>query len=517
MTSTRERPNRLARSIVSNWVTFVFSAVVNFVLSPIIVRTLGETQYGAWVLLVSMVGYLGLLDIGVRSAVTRYMAKFHAAADHESATRLYAAALRIFSIAAVVALLVSAVMAGLVGKAFQVPPELIGIARVVALLGGLSIGISLISGVYGGVLIGLERFDYNNGIEIVIGSLRAIGVLVALKTGQGLIGLALVQLVATIARALANVYYARRLYPELNLTAWKWDSASGSLIFKFGLSASLLHVSGSLMLYSDSLVIGAFLPIGMVTYFAIAGNLTEYARSVVSGISQTLTPRISALHAAGHEADLRSALMTNARLSTVVVLPIAATLAIRGASFIALWMGAEYAPLGGRILLVLSVTLATLAGYQVPSAAMFGISRHGGLIPVAIGEALCNLGLSIVLVRQYGVIGTAIGTMVPRMIVSILVGPWYVRHTLGISLRTFWTSVFLRPMIAIIPFAIASYVVERQYPAHNMATYFGQVALLVPVAVAFDWLICTSADERTALRRGRRRVPATAPGCDSAL
>lgn len=72
----------LVRSIVSNWVTFLFSAGVNFVVSPIVVRSLGETQYGAWSLLTSMVGYLGLLDLGVRSAVTRYIAKFYASGEH---------------------------------------------------------------------------------------------------------------------------------------------------------------------------------------------------------------------------------------------------------------------------------------------------------------------------------------------------------------------------------------------------------------------------------------------------
>src|SRR3954469_14718753 len=101
--ASRAGSRGLVRSIVSNWVTFLFSAAVNFVVSPIVVRSLGETQYGAWVLLISMVGYLGLLDLGVRSAVTRYVAKFHASGDHEAAGRLYASALRIFAIGGVIA------------------------------------------------------------------------------------------------------------------------------------------------------------------------------------------------------------------------------------------------------------------------------------------------------------------------------------------------------------------------------------------------------------------------------
>src|SRR5262252_10933605 len=107
---SRRGSRGLVRSIASNWVTFLFSGGINFVVSPIIVRSLGETQYGAWALLVAMVGYLGLLDLGVRSAVTRYVAQFHASGRHDSANLLYAAALRIFAIAGMVALLISAIV-----------------------------------------------------------------------------------------------------------------------------------------------------------------------------------------------------------------------------------------------------------------------------------------------------------------------------------------------------------------------------------------------------------------------
>src|SRR5215813_8913252 len=101
---SRRGSRGLVRSIASNWVTFLFSGGINFVVSPIVVRSLGETQYGAWVLLVSMVGYLGLLDLGVRSAVTRYVAAHYATGDHVRANQVYGAALRLFSACGIVAL-----------------------------------------------------------------------------------------------------------------------------------------------------------------------------------------------------------------------------------------------------------------------------------------------------------------------------------------------------------------------------------------------------------------------------
>jgi O-antigen/teichoic acid export membrane protein len=497
----------MARSIVSNWAAFAFSAGVNFFVSPIVVRSLGQTQYGAWALLVAMVGYLGLLDLGVRSAVTRYVAQFHASGRHDSANLLYAAALRIFAIAGMVALLISAIVAMLIGHVFNIPTELIGVARMVALIGGLNIATALVSGVFGGVLIGLERFDYSNAMEISVGAVRAIAVVVALKQGHGLIMLAMIQLCATMLRGAGSVYFTRKLYPELELRAKRWDPESARLIFKYGLTSAFLHVTTSLMAYGDTLVLGALLPVAMITFFAIAGNLIDYARSIVSGISQTLSPRLSALQAGGEESAVHGALMTSARLSSLVVLPIVATFIFRGHSFIALWMGNDYADLSGRVLTVLAITLIPLGGYQVTAAALFGISKHGKLIPVFVAECIANFALSIVWVRAYGVIGTAFGTLVPRLIISLFVGPWFIHRTLGVPMRTFWLAVFVRPVAAAIPFAIASGIVDQAWPARNLVIFFGQVLMLLPLMGIGAW-ISLSTDERNAARRLLARVAA---------
>lgn len=486
---------------MSNWATFIFAAGVNFFLAPFVIRSLGETQYGAWVLLGSLVGNLGLLDIGIRVAVQRYIARFHAASEHAQATRLYSTALSIFVLAGGVATVLSFIMSLLLGHVFNVPPELLGIARVVIVLGGLNVGASLIGGVFGGVLCGLERFDYNNAVEIATTTLRTAGVILVLETGQGLIGLAVVQLLATGLKIYASARMSRRLYPQLDLRAWRWDGESARMLLRYGLTASLLHVSYAIMFYSDSMVIGAYLPVAMITYFSIAGNLVDYARSVMSGVSQTLSPRLSALEASGSDSALRHATLTAARVSALVVAPIAVTFLVTGSSFIGLWMGPQYSRLSGQILTVLTVPLLVLSGYQVVSAALFGVGKHALLIPVFLAEAACNVILSIILVREYGVIGTALGTMIPRIVVSIVVGPWVAKRTLGISAGALWRWALLLPVLAMLPFGAASVLVERVSPAGNLATYFVHVLMLLPLAAVADWFVCLTAHERLAIRR----------------
>jgi O-antigen/teichoic acid export membrane protein len=497
------RPNPL-RNVLSNWGAFTFAAVVNLFLAPFVVRHLGNTAYGVWVLLVALVGYLGYLDLGVRGAVTRYVARFRSAADHAAAGRIASAAFTAFTGAGGVAIVVSSLLAALAVRVFHVPVELHGVARTVLVLGGLNVAASLISGVFGGIVIGLQRFDYGNAVEVVTQGVRAGAIVAALRAGGGLVALAAIQLGVSVLRGAADLWLSRRLYPELRVRWGVWDRGALRLIFGFGITSSLLQVLGGVVLYSDSLVIGAFLSAGLITFFAIAASLTDYARVLVGGVSQTLTPLVSALEGEGQQARIRDALLTGARVATLVVTPIVVTFLLRGDTFIALWMGAAYGAPSGAVLRILAVALWAVAGYQVVVAAMMGVGRHGGLVPALLAEAACNLALSVWWVRAHGITGVAWGTTVPRLAFSLLFAPWYARRAVGVSMRALWVQGWGRPTLAMLPFAAATFLAERFWPVHRLGLYFGQVAVVLPLAALGGWWICLSAAER-------RRIVAQLP------
>ena len=501
---------RLIRNVVTNWGAFVFAAVVNFMLSPFIVRSLGTTAYGAFVLINSLVGYLGLLDLGVRGAVTRYVARFHSSGEHEKASELTSAALKIFGIAAIAAVVLSLALSAVADRLFHVPPGFVTAVRIVAVIGGLNIAVALIDGVLGGVIIGLQRFDYTNAVDVAIGAVRAVIVVTALKMGEGIVVLAMLQLGSSIARLVVDYVICRRVYPQLDLR-FRGRSEYVRLVLSFGLASSILHVAGQVMLFSDSIVIGMFLPVGMVTYFAIAGNLTDYGRQVTSGISRVLTPLVSAVEARGETAAIARSLLVGARSTTILVLPVAVTFMIRGSTFIRLWMGAEYASLSGQVLGVLAVFLACHAGYEVMTASMMGINRHRGLIPVFVADAACNVLLSVLLVPRLGIVGSALGTLIPQLIMTLFVGPWYVRRELGIPLRTFWLNTHVRPVVAVLPFAGVSFFFEQWWPSPNLLVYFGQIALTLPFAALGAWLVGLSTEERNVVAGFFARRAAVAP------
>jgi O-antigen/teichoic acid export membrane protein len=493
---SRSHGSRLARNILSNWTCYIFSMAVNFFVAPYVVRHLGNERYGVWTIVLSLTGYLGLLDLGVRGAVTRYTARYHAQSDHTRTNETTSAAMATFLLTSLIALLVSIVFAVFVVQRLNMPPQNIFAARVVLLVTGVNICVSLVNGVYGGVLVGLQRFDLTNGIEIVNSAARAATIVLVLHFGLGIITLAFIQLIFTTTRFFANYHYAHRFYPELRVRPLKADRINLKSVFSFSFFTFLMQVSASLIYASDNVLIGSFFPVAAVTFYAIGGNLVEYARAVVSGISQAITPLASSLQAKNDMDGLQKLILRSSQLGAMIAVPIAITFILRGGHFIGLWMGPQYADLSGKVLAVLAGTLLFASANTPTGGVMLGLGKHKPIVPVLLIEGTLNLTLSILLLKRMGVLGVAVGTLIPSLATSLLFWPWYVRRMVKIAPLTYITNAWLRPAIALVPFGLASYVTDRFWHASNLLLFFSQVALCLPFALGGYWVFCLDTQQR---------------------
>ena len=489
-----------ARNVLSNWGGQLFSLVSAFVVSPYIVRKLGGSGYGVWSLMMAVTSYMALLDLGVRGAALRYIARHHAQGNDEEASRIASCGMAIFASGAVFTVLCSAGLAAFVDRLFRIPADLVPAARPVLLAAGLSVGLSLAGGIYSSVLAALQRFDRLNGIEVTIGVGRTILMVIVLAAGGGLIGMAGVLAACATLRFTWLLVDSRRLYPALGIDLRLATRSNFRLIFGYSTSSFLLNVGDRLIYFTDSVVVGALLPIANVALFGIASTLTDATRMLAGGISQTLSPLASSLDARSEHDSIRRMLLTATKLCSVLCLPVLVTFIIRGPAFITLWMGPAYGPSSGRILQILTIALLFTTGYHPAGGVLLGIDRHRPLAPLMLGEGLVNLGLSVVLLQVMGIEGVAWGTTLPRLLTAFFFWPPYLRWAVGIPIREFVRETWLRPFTGVAPFALATWLVERTIPTPSLVLFALQTAALLPLAAIAAWFACCSREERIVLR-----------------
>ena len=499
------RPSRFARNAAWNWLTFLFVAAIGFFLSPFIVHHLGDTAYGVWTLLAALVGYLGLLDFGIRGAVTRYVAHHHAAGDNSNCSATVSAGLAMFGLLGIVAIVVASFVALLSPILFNIPETLLNDTQIVLAVGGFAIAATLIGGVFGGAIAGLERFDIINGITIAVDSVRAVAIVLALLEGYGLIALAYIQLAAAVLNGLAAWGAVRTLFPQLRFAFRNSLVPHMRTILSFSMTLSVLHLFAVLIFYSDALIIAVFLPVSAVTYFAIPANLCGYARQLSAAVSTIMTPRVSGLVSVGSD-TVGEEILSAARIATLVTTSIAITFWFRGGSFIGIWMGPEYGAASAGILQILAFVTLFEGARSVASASIVGLNQHRTLIPLFASEAACKLMLSVALIDPLGLVGVALGTAIPSLTISLGYIPRCLAKTIGVPARRFYRDAWVLPIVACVPFALASAFLEHVFPAENLLVFFAQVALVFPLVVVGAMAVCLTPAERMVITSALKKV-----------
>jgi O-antigen/teichoic acid export membrane protein len=503
---TRASAGRVLLNVVSTWGGQAIGLALSFLFTPFIIHGLGDAAYGVWLLTMSVTGFMALLDLGVRGAVTRYVARFAAVDDHHGASRTASSSLRIFLISAAVVTVVSLLLAAFAVDRFAIPPAYRQVARIVLVLAGLNLGASLIGGTYAGALAACNRIDLLNVVEVATGVLRTLATVAAVAAGYGLVAMAVIHLALSCARIACVAAVLRTVYPSLRIHFGLADAEHVRLIFGFSLFSFLIHVSGRFIYYTDALVIGAYLPVALVTTFGIASSLVEYARMLVSSVSYATSPLASSLEGSGDHARIQTLLLTTSAVSMMILLPIAVTFLVRGQSFIGLWMGPAYAAPSGAVLTILALPLIFHGAAHGTGGIMLAIGKHKPMIPAMLIEATANLALSVALVHSMGIVGVAWGTAGPSLASSLFFWPLYLHRATGVPVRLFLSTAWLRPALAVAPFTAATYLLERFWPAGSLTAFLVQVALCTPLALAGGWWLCLSSELRAALASAAHRA-----------
>ena len=302
-----------------------------------------------------------------------------------------------------------------------------------------------------------------------------------LRSGHGIVAIALCELVAGLVGNLIMVVIARRLYPALRILLKVPRKQTLQKIWSYSVYVFLTGIAVQLVYQSDNIVVGAFISTAAVTYYAIANNLVRYATQVIGSISTAFVPAASTYEAEGNTGGLLMLYENGTRVMLMVSLPMMLTLIFRGSTFISLWMGPQYSHDSGNVLIILSVGLLLTFANRTAGSIAFGIEKHKPVALLAISEGVCNLVLSIILARRYGIYGVAIGTLIPSLGANLLFWPIYISKLLGLRsfdvLARIWAPIFL----ASLPFGIFSYFVDRWYPPHNLFIFFLQVIATIPI------------------------------------
>ncbi len=431
---------------LASWSTYASQIVAAFLVTPIIVRGLGDQRYGVWSLVESVLAYLTLLDFGLTASVVRYVARFEATEESDRRNRVFSTCLCVFGAVGVVAFGIAAGLGAAAPYLFRLPPELIAEARWMFFLLGTNLALGLPLSVYLNVLFGLGRYPTSATIRLSYLALGSILSVVVIRRGGGLIALGCLITAVNTAQNLTLAWAVHRCLPDLRLSASLVDWSTFRDIRGYSLRAFLIGLGTQVTFQTDAIVIGAFLSPGAIAFFAIGSRLVNYSKSLFTSVMGVLTPTFSAMEARGETEAIRGLTLTVSRYVLWGALPVQIGLIALGRPFLSLWIGPRYAEASYATLVILSVPLALSMTLATGVRVLYGTGRLEWYTRAVIAEAVSNLILSTALASPMGIEGVAWGTTIPNLAFNVAL----MIHTcrvLDVGLWEYARGVFLRPIL----------------------------------------------------------------------
>ncbi len=449
---------KVLQGSASNLVRVLLSMLVSMVLPPFLVHRMPPAEYSAWVLILQLSAYVGLLDFGLQAAIGKYVAEYDASGEREASHHLISTSFTILALAAGIACLAIGAMVWGVPRLFhQMPATLVPEVRIALLAVGLSSAVALPFGTFLATFTGLQEYFFPTIIATIsrVGSAALLIVLLLLHCS--LVQLALVMAGFNLATAATQFFGWRRfLRGRVNFSFLLFHRRSATQLAKYGSVISIWSLAMFFVSGLDTVIVGHY-QYKDTGFYAIATGAANFMLTVVASVFGPLVPAVSSMQSGSTPGRIGDLCTKIARYCTLLLCLLGLPLVFGAYPLLSLWVGKKYATQSALYLEVLSIWL----------------------------------------VQRIGAVGVAIGTLVGAFVsvgLHLLVSMPLTQSTIRLQRSRFLMQGMLRPLLIIAP-SLLFYPFWRRLNMVPAEPAVLAIWIVVTAAMAW-WVVLTEEDRR---------------------
>jgi len=475
-----EFSKKLVTNTFFNLIGRSWSFVLALLLTPFILAHLGVHEFGTWVVLsifLSSSASFNLLDFGLGSSFVKHIAEFHTHGDFARINRVLFSGLAFYSLIGL-----TVVAAGLLLKY-----PLLGLFHITGASTAYSLvllawAVSNVAVMFLSVFRGMQRMDTSNSLEIKISIASAVGTVLFLETGLGILGLAANAFLNACFATVLTWWTLKRRIPQISI-GWHFDGKLLRSMFTYGMKMQVSQAGGFIFFRLDKLIVSRFIGIAPVSFYEVSSRLTSFMRALPLVMISALIPATSELGARNDRAKILQTYLLASKYVAMVTVALVAFLVVEARSVITLWLGTGFE---SSVILVQILAIGyganVLGGPASQTGA--GVGRPEFDMHSTVLLSVLNPILSILLVLWLGAPGAAAGTSIAFLISTTYLLLIFHRNYVKIPFRTVLLEIYVRPIAAAVCATAAVAVFHRLTP---VLTGWETVRYLLPVKMAADF------------------------------
>lgn len=435
--------------------------LTGLIYTPIMLRLLGQSEYGLYQLVFSVVSYLSLLSMGFASSYIRFYSKRKAEEDNIGIARLNGMFMCIFLCISVVSVICGVVMISNITLIFKtgLSDNEYHIARILMALMVASLAITFPDSVFSCYLTAHEEFIFQKSLGLAQSLLNPFLTLPLLLLGKGSVGMVTVSTVLTISCFIVNAFYCfKKLKMKFTFRGFQFSLLKEMWIFTFYIFISQIidQVNWSV----DKFLLGRLIGTVAVAVYGVGGQINSMYLQFSTAISNVFVPTVNRIVATTNDNKELTELFTKVgRIQFFIMSLIMTGFIFIGKPFVCIWAGQEYVDsYYVTLFLIVPVTVPLIQNLGIEIQRAKNMHKSRSLVYLAI--SVMNIFISIPLIKWFGAIGASIGTAIALVTGNIIFINWYYHKFIKLDMIYFWKSIFRTIPSVLIPCALGFFAVK---------------------------------------------------------
>ena len=474
--------SQLKKGAILNYTTIILTNVVGLLLTPFIIRQLGDSEFGLYTMIGSFVGYIAVLDFGLSDAVVRFVAKYRAEKDKKGEENFLANTMLIYLVISTLVVLVGTVFYLNMDSVFQnslTANELVQAKIMFAIL-VFNLAISLPAGSFTGICFGYEQFAFPKSAKIIRYISRSVLVVALLLLGGKAIAMVILDTVLNIVLDAVLIWYVfKKLKVRIKLHQYNFKLVKN--IFSYSLWIFVFVIVSQFQWKVGQMVLGVVANTTVVAVFAVGVMLGTYYGAFSTAISEVFLPRATQMTVANATPEeLTDMMIRIGRISFITLMLVLGGFVLYGSQFVSLWVGDNYHDawiIASLIMLAYTVPLVQgFANSILQAKNKLAFKALSYLLFLILGTAF-----GAFLAKDYGGVGMIVGTVTGWVIVQNIMNVYYYK-VIKLNIIRFFRELLNKTLFVFILTLAIGYAINL-IPGHGWLNLIAKIVLYVGVYI----------------------------------
>lgn len=486
--------NELKIGSVLSILSIILGSIINIFYTPMYMKYLGTTDYGINSLVQSIMGYIGMLNLGLGSAMVRYTVRYRAEGKFEEEKSLNGMFLAIFTIIMFISIVIGAyiycILPDLFVEKFTME-ELIK-TRKVFVITMIGTAVSFPVSVFSTNINSREKFLYQKSLQLLKMIMTPVIGAILMISGFGLTAVVAVTVILGLITNIFDIIYAFKIGMRIKFNSFDFEILKD--ISKYSFYIFLNIIIDRVYWGSDRIIIGKFIGPLAVGIYSIASIFNQIYMNLSTAISGVLFPRINKLVIEKKYKELSDMFIKIGRIQYILLGLVSSGFIIFGNEFIYLWLGKGYTEvykIALWIMIPLTIPLIQNTGIAIVQAR----NKHQFRSIVYFFIAILNIVASIILVKNYGTIGCAIATGISFTIGNIIIINIYYWKKIDIDIPLFWKNI-LKMSIPIVITMMFGYLLNYFIKNYSIINFILKGSIYTVIYGILMWIMGLNKSEK---------------------